>query len=114
MAWTTLSRIVLSTSSAAAERVLRYLCGTYDLGRKYLNPDKLRLWGRVDPDWAGNTDTRRSHTGYLLVMNRVPISWRSRRQDSVALPSSEAEYMSASLCGQEIVYILAILRDFSD
>ena len=45
-------------------------------------------------------------------MNRVPISWRSRRQDSVALSSSEAEYMAASLCGQEIVYILAILRDF--
>ena len=34
------------------------------------------------------------------------------RQDSVALSTSEAEYMAASLGGQEVVYIRAILRDF--
>jgi len=33
-------------------------------------------------------------------------------QDSVALSTSEAEYMAASLCGQEVVDIRAILRDF--
>ena len=37
---------------------------------------------------------------------------KSRPQDSVTLSTSEVEYMTSSLCGQEIVYILAILRDF--
>jgi hypothetical protein len=46
------------------------------------------------------------------MLNGGPISWKSRRQDSVTLSTSEAEYMAASLCGQEVVYIRAILRDF--
>jgi hypothetical protein len=46
------------------------------------------------------------------MLNGGPVSWKSRRQDSVALSTSEAEYMAASLCGQEVVYIRAILRDF--
>ena len=36
------------------------------------------LWGWVDADWAGDTDTRRSHTRYILMMNGGPISWKSR------------------------------------
>jgi hypothetical protein len=50
------------------------------------------LWGWVDADWAGDTDTCRSHTGFVLMFNGGP-SWNSRRQDSVALSTSEAEYM---------------------
>jgi hypothetical protein len=70
------------------------------------------LWGWVDADWAGETDTRRSHTGFVLMFNGGPISWKSRRQDSVALSTSEAEYMAASEGGKEVVYIRAILQDF--
>ena len=62
-------------------------------------------------DWAVDVETRRSHTGFVLMMNGGPISWKSRRQDSVALSTSEVEYMAACLCGQEIVYIRVILRD---
>jgi hypothetical protein len=97
---------------AAAE--LRYLRGTCQLGINYhrdaLHPDKLWRW--VDTDWAGDVETRCAHTGFVLMMNGEPISWKSRRQDSVALSTSEAEYMAASHCGQEIVYIRAVLRDF--
>ena len=45
------------------------------------------------------------------MMNGGPTSWKSRRQDSVALSTSEAEYMTASEVGKEILYLLAILRD---
>jgi hypothetical protein len=45
------------------------------------------------------------------MMNCGPISWKSRRQDSVALSTSEAEYMAASEVGKEILYLRAILRD---
>jgi len=33
-------------------------------------------------DWVGDTDTRRSHTGYILMMNCGPISWKSHRQQN--------------------------------
>ncbi len=96
------------------QHTLRYLRGTYELGiwyhRDTFHPDQL--WGWVDADWAGDIETRRSHTGYILMINGGPISWKSRRQDSVALSTSEDEYMAVNLCGQEVVYIRAILRDF--
>ena len=62
----------------------------------------------MDSDWAGDTDTRRSHAAYIIMMNGGPISWKSRRQDSVALSTSEAEYMAASEVGKEILYLRAI------
>jgi hypothetical protein len=40
------------------------------------------------------------------------ISWKSCRQDSVSLSTSEAEYVAASQCGQEVLYLREILRDF--
>jgi hypothetical protein len=87
----------------AAEHVLRHLRGTYneyiqfsrDVPRSLCNV----LWGAVDSDWAGDTDTRQSHTGYVLMLNGGAISWKSRRQDSVSLSTSEAEYVAASQCG---------------
>ena len=46
------------------------------------------------------------------MFNGGPISWKSRRQDSVALSTSEADYMAASEGGKEVVYIRDILQDF--
>jgi len=57
------------------------------------------FWGWVDADWAGDTDTRRSHTGYVLMMNSGPISWERRRSDNVSLSTSKAEFVAASQVG---------------
>ena len=99
----------------AALHVLRYLRGTYDKSIVYTrsNSDANVLWGWVDADWAGDTETRRSHTGYVLMLNGGAISWKSRRQDSVALSTSEAEYMAASQCGQDVLYLREMLSDFN-
>ncbi len=59
-------------------------------------------WGWVDSDWAGDTDTHRSHTAYIIMMNGVPISWKSRRQNPVSLSTSEAEFMTASEVGNSL------------
>ena len=72
----------------------------------------LRYLRGVDADCAGDTDTRRSHTGFVLMFNDGPISWKSRRQDSVALSTSETEYMVPNEGGKEVVYIRDILQDF--
>ena len=39
---------------------------------------------------------------YVLMLNCVAVSWKSQRQDRVALCTSEAEYMSASQCRQDV------------
>ena len=79
----------------AAQHVLRYLRGTYDQAIVYEKCDALAntLWGWVDSDWAADLDSRRSHTGYVLMMSGGAISWKSRRQDCVSLSTSEAEYV---------------------
>ena len=98
----------------AANHVLRYLRGTYDQAIIYTRSDKAAdvLWGWVDSDWAADLDSRRSHTGYVLMLTGGAISWKSRRQDCVSLSTSEAEYVAASQCGQEVLYLREILRDF--
>jgi hypothetical protein len=45
------------------------------------------------------------------MMNGGPIFWKSRHQDSVALSTSEAEYMDASEFDKKILYLRVILRD---
>ena len=102
--------------ASLTEHVLRHLRCTYTKYNQY-SRDILKtlhnvLWGAVDSDWAGDTDTRRSYTGYVLMLNGGAISWKSRRQDSVSLSTSEAEYVAASQCGQAVLYLREILRDF--
>ena len=57
-------------------------------------------------------DSRRSHTGYILMLSGGAVSWKSRQQDCVSISTSEAEYVAASQCGQEVVYLREILGDF--
>jgi len=98
----------------AAEHVLQCLRDTWNESITYTrgsrNPNEL--WGWVDADWAGDTETRRSHTGYILMMNGRPVSWKSRRQDNVSLSTSEAKFVAASQAGQEALYLRETLKDF--
>eukprot|EP00961_Rhodomonas_salina_P183597 2478218-Rhodomonas_salina.1 len=45
-------------------------------------------------------------------MNGAPVSWKVKRQDCVTLSSAEVEYVAASMCGQEVVHLRAMLRGF--
>jgi len=77
----------------AARHVLSYLDGTWNQKIRYSldsyeNPNVL--WGLVDADWAGgDTDTSRSHTGYILMMNGGSISWPLGRVGATILCDSE-------------------------
>ena len=65
----------------AAEHVLRYFRATWNETITYTRGGRRvnEMWSWVHVDWAGDTDTRRSHTGYILMMNGGPISGKSRR-----------------------------------
>jgi len=81
----------------AAEHVLRYLRDTWNESITYTRRSRKpnELWGWVDDDWAGDTDTRRSHTNYMLMMNDRPIFWKSLHQDNVSLSTSEAHFVAS-------------------
>jgi hypothetical protein len=104
----------------AAEYCLKYLAGTVDLcihyGRtkdgKIEGRELNRLWGWVDADLAADLDTRGSHTGYVIMMNGGPISWKSVKQESVSLSTAESEWYAASEAGKELLYLRIIMREF--
>ena len=61
--------------------------------------ETLKVSGWVDSGFASDTDTRKSVTGYLMVLNDGPISWKASRQGGVMFSSSEAEFVTASQAG---------------
>eukprot|EP00961_Rhodomonas_salina_P159799 2152143-Rhodomonas_salina.1 len=110
-----LSKFVQSQGQAhwkAALHTLQYLRGTYDKGITYSDPCQQRrdsIEGWVDSDYATDPDTRHSVTGYVLFMNNGPVSWRSKRQSCTTLSSAEAKFVAARICGQEVIYLRALL-----
>jgi hypothetical protein len=85
---------------AAAIHLLRYIKGTQHCCIKYGSSD-LTLTGYSDSDWASDVDSRRSTTGYIFMLAGGPISWKSKCQPTVALSSTEAEYMALTATAQE-------------
>ena len=95
----------------AAKRVMRYLQGTKELGIKYgaVKSSELELVGFCDSDWGSDLETRRSTTGWVFMINGGAVSWGSKLQPTVALSSSEAEYMAASAAVQEALHVRSLL-----
>ena len=72
----------------------------------------MRLFRYCDADWANSLD-RKSITGYAfqLVSRGAVISWKSRKQRTIALSTSEAEYMALAEATQEAMFLIQLLKD---
>jgi len=96
----------------AVKRIFRYLKGTKNLGIMYTNSGgKLNLVGFSDSDYAGDKDTRRSTTGYLFKLVNGPVIWCSKRQNTVSLSTTEAEFIAASETAREAIWLCKLLSD---
>ena len=101
-----------SSHFAAGKRILRYLKGTKHLGLKYGPKPKnetTAIVGYSDSDWASDKDTRRSVTAYVYTLGGAAVSWSSRLQPTVALSSSESEYMAVASATQEAIHLRRLL-----
>jgi hypothetical protein len=78
-----------------AKHVLRYIRGTLNYGLRYTTSNNIQLHGFTDSDWAGSAEDRRSTSGMCFSLGSAMISWGSRKQKSVALSTTEAEYIAA-------------------
>lgn len=94
----------------AVKNILRYLAGTanYKLTFKAGQKD---VFGYADADWASCTTDRKSYTGYIFFINGCAVSWESRKQNAVALSSTEAEYMAMSNAAKEAIYLRRLLTE---
>ena len=97
----------------AAKHVLRYLKGTVDYELCYKkNEEDLNLIGFSDADWASSVEDRRSTTGYCFSLTKQgpAISWKSKKQPTVALSTCEAEYIGLAATTQESMYLTQLLN----
>lgn len=90
-----------------AKRVLRYLRGTISLSLEFSGD--LLLKGFSDADWAGCPDERKSTSGFVFYLGNGAISWKSSRQTTVALSSTEAEYIALCTAAREGIWLRRLL-----
>ena len=97
----------------AAKRILRYVKGTADLGMLYPRGTNqfAKLAGFSDSDWCGDSDDRRSTTGFVFYFGPTAFTWQSRKQPIVTLSTCEAEYVAASACVNHTIWLRNLLED---
>uniref|UniRef100_A0AAV1VK26 Integrase catalytic domain-containing protein n=1 Tax=Peronospora matthiolae TaxID=2874970 RepID=A0AAV1VK26_9STRA len=98
----------------ALKRVLRYLQATPNHGLEFTREEGSRICGYTDADWAGDIESRRSTSGYVFMMSGGCISWKSQKQRTVALSSTEAEYMALSEATKEAVWLKVLLGELGE
>ncbi|XP_070019580.1 secreted RxLR effector protein 161-like [Nicotiana sylvestris] len=85
----------------AVKRILRYLKGTTDLCLWYPKGRNFNLVGYVDDDYACFLVNRKSTSCMAHFLGSCLMSWATKKQNSVALSTAEAEYVvDASCCAQ--------------
>ena len=64
----------------------------------------------TDNDYAGDLDDRRSTSGFVFMLGSGAVSWSLKKQSVVALYTTEAEYIAATLCACRCVWLRRVLE----
>jgi transposase InsO family protein len=109
----------------AAERVLRYLSGTKELGMVFGSRNgsmvgdsrgrraqvQVDVCAFADADWANDKGDRKSVSGWVAKLNGDPISWSSKKQRVVALSTCEAELYAEAAAIQEVLWLRGLMEE---
>lgn len=60
---------------------------------------------------AGDVDSRKSTSGYLITFAGAAVSWQSKLQKCVALSSTEAEYIALTEACKELIWLKEFLQE---
>jgi hypothetical protein len=97
---------------SAVKRILRYLKHIPSIGLWYPKGARFQLVGYSDSDYAGCKIDRKSTSGGCHLLGRSLVSWSSKKQNSVALSTAEAEYIATRACCVQILYMKQTLLDY--
>jgi hypothetical protein len=96
----------------AVKLILRYLVYTPKFGLWYPKGSTFDLIGYSDADWAGCKIDRKSTSGTCQFLGRSLVPWASKKQNSVALSTTEAEYIAAGHCCAQLLWMRQTLSDY--
>jgi Reverse transcriptase (RNA-dependent DNA polymerase) len=100
-------------------RCMKYVVLTPDRGlvlkpnRKWDGKDKnfeFEISGMADAEYAKDTESRRSVSGYCTFLEGAVVSAKSRQQRCVTLSTTEAEMMAMTDCVQDMLYIRDVIQ----
>lgn len=95
------------------KRILRYLQGTKTYGIWFESTTNARFVGYTDSDWAGSVDDMKITSGYAFSLSGI-FSWNSKKQESFAQSSAEAEYVAAASTTSQAIWLRKILEDMGE
>lgn len=98
----------------AAKHILRYIRGIINYGLRYTTSSDIQLHGFTDFDWEGSAKDKNSTSGMCFSLGSAMISWGSRKQKSVSLSTTEAEYMVACEACTKEVWLKKLISDLFD
>eukprot|EP00253_Pinus_taeda_P028397 PITA_28397 len=98
------------THLSGMREFLKYLQGTQNYGLWYPRDTDLTLHAYTDADWAESVDDRKSASGGAFFMGSRLVSWFSKKQHSIALSTTEAEYVAAASCFTQLLWMMQTLQ----
>ena len=99
----------LENHHTAVKRVFRYLAEIRSMSVKYkrcANSVPLSIVAIPDSHYAADRNTRRSVSGYAFMLHGCPISWLSKKQQSVAASTTDAEYVALATTSSPAIWYL--------
>ncbi|GJY53669.1 retrovirus-related pol polyprotein from transposon TNT 1-94, partial [Tanacetum coccineum] len=88
------------------------LCARYHAKPTYSKDTDMSLTAYADADHVGCQDTRHSTSGSAQFLGDKLVSWSSKKQNSTAISSTEAEYIALSGCCSQILWMRSQLTDY--
>lgn len=97
----------------ALDHIFRYLRGTsnWSLAFQQGRENGLTLHGYADADWANDSSDRKSTSGFVFLLAGGAISWSSKKQSSITLSSTEAEYIAGAHAIKELIWLRRLLGE---
>ncbi|CAM8928890.1 unnamed protein product [Rhodiola kirilowii] len=95
----------------AAHKVLRYIKGAPAQGIFFSGKSTISLSAYCDADWAACPLTRRSLSGYCVLLGSSLISWKTKKQTLVARSSAESEYRAMAAVCAELIWLTGLFQD---
>ena len=95
----------------AVKWIMRYLRGTSKMRLCFGSSNKPVLMGYTDSDMAGDLDTRKSTSGYLITLSGGAVAWQSRLQRCIALSTTEAEFIAMTEACKELLWMKTFIQE---
>ena len=94
-----------------ALRVVKYMKNAPGLGLLMPSDSSEKFVAYFDSDWGGCLQTRRSVTGYLVKFGNAIVSWKSKKQETIARSSAEAEFRSMASVVAEVTWLIGLYKE---